>query len=736
MKKFNYLFLRLTLLFSAVSMTDAFAQSNGCNVQFNFQMQSGSMNVFFSAIQSNTTTSYSWNFGDGSLPVSGPNAQHLFLQPGIYNVCLTTTSITPAGTACTGVWCDSVAVGSAVIPCNAQFTWSAVSNTSNGIQFTPGMVQSNATYSWNFGDGTSSNAISPFHSFPIAGPYNVCLTVTVPTAIGSVACTTTWCDSVFVSSTQTNCNAQFSATMVSSMGNTFYFNPQNNIAGTRYQWNFGDGTTDTLRTPTHQYASPGSYWACLTVTRYTSAGMVACTATWCDSVRVNTPVVNCSAQFAFQFNPTNNTYNFNPAANPSNAVYSWNFGDGGVSNLRTPSHVYQNPGAYLVCLTVNVPGLNGGVACTSSWCDSIFVNNAGSVCSAAFTWLTNNSNSSVSFSPATTGAGTTYSWSFGDGTSSSAMNPSHIYPGPGVYRACLTITRISTTGQTCTDTRCDSVRVNQLLPPVCNAAFQFARSPFGPRTFRFYALMQGTGTTYHWSFGDGGTSNLRTPTYMYADTGVYQVCLIVSRINNAGSCSDTVCRTVVVRPTVSPIGNVGCYANFFFQPVPNTPYAVSFVNQSVGNITSVSWNFGDSTTSNQTNPVHQYASPGIYTVCLEIQDSVNGCMSRTCRRLMFSPSMKLIELDGGDIENTEPPAVLSATIYPNPVVGTAQLRVTGLISSAALLVHDATGRLVFEQTNITNGSMELPTADFVAGMYYYRILTVGDASVTGRFIVR
>ncbi|MFA5902496.1 MAG: PKD domain-containing protein [Desulfobacula sp.] len=53
------------------------------------------------------------------------------------------------------------------------------------------------------------------------------------------------------------------------------------------------------------------------------------------------------------------------------------------------------------------------------------------------------------------------------------------------------------------------------------------------------------------------------------------------------------------------------------------PLNVSFTDQSVGNITSWLWNFGDGNTSTEQNPVHTYGSPGLYTVSLTVGNNVS-----------------------------------------------------------------------------------------------------------------
>lgn len=622
--------------------------------------------------------------------------------------------------------------------CTAHFAWQAAPNTNGAISFNPVMGGANMTqFRWQFGDGDSSAMRTPTHQYAQPGTYWVCLTVTQFTSVG-VACTATWCDSVSVNAAGANCNAHYSWITAAGSNGSVYFNPMmNGTMNTHYSWNFGDGDTSSVRNPTHQYAQPGSYWACLTVTQTTSTG-ATCTDTWCDSVKINVPTVNCDAHFAQQPGSQPNSVYFNPAPNPQGTHYSWNFGDGDTSSMRTPLHVYAQPGSYFACLTVTQYGPNGGVTCTATWCDSVRIGNSQLNCTANFTWTLASSNgSTVSFRPAMMNPGVNYSWNFGDGDTSSAMTPYHQYAQPGAYWVCLTVVRTSATGAVCTDTHCDSVRINPPQPPHCNATFNFMRQFSPARTFRFRPLNMHPGATYYWSFGDGDTSSAPSPVHTYADTGVYQVCLILSMQNSAGSCSDTVCRNLYVRPMMNH-GSV-CRARFTFQPVPSSPATLSFTSYVNGNPTSYFWTFGDSTSSTQMNPVHQFPGPGAYNVCLTIRDSATNCFNRFCRLIWIGPNnMPLADEEETSAMRLESGSIVSpaATIYPNPVASRAVLHLEGTNGNAALRVFDTSGRLLLEKSGMADGDHDLDVSLFTKGILFYQVLEADGVIANGKLIVQ
>ncbi len=139
----------------------------------------------------------------------------------------------------------------------------------------------------------------------------------------------------------------------------------------------------------------------------------------------------------------------------------------------------------------------------------------------------------------------------------------------------------------------------------------------------------GTITSYTWSFGDGHHSTQQNPIHTYSAPGTYNVCLTITAHNP--NCSATFCHHVVV---VAQSGT--CHAAFSaHQPDLNHP-TIHFTNQSTsdGTIGSWAWDFGDGSTSSEQNPVHTYAHPGTYTVCLTVTDDDGGCTSHVCQQVV------------------------------------------------------------------------------------------------------
>jgi PKD repeat protein len=121
---------------------------------------------------------------------------------------------------------------------------------------------------------------------------------------------------------------------------------------TSWRWTFGDGSSSTSQNPRHTYSGTGNYEACLTVTDNQGTSDTACKTisvgrqnqppvadfSWTPS----NPKISESVQFQDKSNDPDGTI----------ASWSWNFGDGGSSSQRNPSHAYSSSGTYNVCLTV------------------------------------------------------------------------------------------------------------------------------------------------------------------------------------------------------------------------------------------------------------------------------------------------------------------------------------------------------------------------------------------------
>ena len=220
---------------------------------------------------------YSWDFGDGSPASTAINPTHTYAA-GAYIATLTATG---AGATC--MYYDTVFTGSISNPCAALFTYqSSPSGSFSFINQSTGGGAFSSSYFWNFGDGNTSTAFNPTHTYNAAGTYVVSLTLS--DSLNN--CNSTYYDTVnYQVAPPRPCNANFTVVKDSSVAfGVILYNNSTNLATHTYSWNFGDGTTGSGRTPSHQYQSFGAYYVCLTITD----SSLNCVSTFCDTVGMDT----------------------------------------------------------------------------------------------------------------------------------------------------------------------------------------------------------------------------------------------------------------------------------------------------------------------------------------------------------------------------------------------------------------------------------------------------------------
>jgi len=230
-------------------------------------------------------------------------------------------------------------------------------------------------------------------------------------------------------------------TVGSSVTASFVVSPSAGVAGvttfvctdtssgaTSWSWNFGDGGTSTSQNPSHVYASAGTYSIQLTVNGQSFAS---------HAVTVSSGI---AADFSFApANPTTQqTVTFTDRSSGNIATWLWTFGDGTSSNLQAPTKRYTSAGDYPVTLTV---ALASGLKSIASHTITVTTATPGTLpVSAAFDMLSSATvRNLVTFTDRSTGSPTSWQWSFGDGSTSGAQNPTHTYTVPASYTVSLTV---------------------------------------------------------------------------------------------------------------------------------------------------------------------------------------------------------------------------------------------------------------------------------------------------------
>lgn len=337
--------------------------------------------------------------------------------------------------------------------------------------------------------------------------------------------------------------------------------------------------------------------------------------------------------------------------------YTWNFGDGSpsVSSLNA-SHTYAAPSPNTVTLTDAVFGW-------SATCVEDALITIGSAPIAAFTTstvglvapFTNTSSSCPSAA---------YLWNFGDGGSSTLMNPTYTYATGGAYVVCLTVTDAFGSNVTCSN-----------VTVVCGApvpGYTFLTS--GLTTNFTNTSFNANGAVYLWEFGDGSVSTVMNPSYTYTADGTYTVCLSIS--DQCGV--DSICQTVVIDNCVSPTAAFS---------VSGTSPTFAFTNSSLATgSTTYSWNFGDGGSASTMDATHTYSANGTFFVTLVVVDSCGGDQT------VFSVTVTGVGLDElSDID---------LSVFPNPTTGHFFIESSELLEK--IEITDLSGKMVYSAAVLDN----------------------------------
>ena len=211
---------------------------------------------------------------------------------------------------------------------------------------------------------------------------------------------------------------------------------------TAYSWDFKDGGTSSATNPSHTFTEVGSYDVELTVTDAEGLSTTDNVTITVNAESNEAPVARATASPLSGTAPLEVSFTGSNSSDDNGvSSYSWNFKDGGSSNNANPTHTFDDPGTYVVELTVSDEnGLTDKASVT------ITVNepaqNEAPVAVATANPLNGDAPLNVSFAGgnSTDDKGITkYLWDFGNNDRSSAINPSRTFNDPGVYNVTLTV---------------------------------------------------------------------------------------------------------------------------------------------------------------------------------------------------------------------------------------------------------------------------------------------------------
>ncbi len=410
--------------------------------------------------------------------------------------------------------------------CEAWFY--SIENSENYFEFSFIDGSSPATsieqYFWEFGDGSSSNEKNPDHIYDTEGNYFVKLT------ISTSSCQDTYTQIITVGNIL-DCFADFFYLPLQQNTTVEFHNlsvvPNNQTA--LWSWDFGDGTESSSYSPTHTYSTDTSRLVTLSVI------FGDCTAEYSSMIYMGDDYWGDDCEAMFSFSPidpamlTFEFWNYSWQGRDSIQNFEWNFGDGATSNEENPIHTYQESGQYKVSLLITTNN------CTSTSNEIVYAGDSAwypSDCQSLF-WFSENQNNGLDIQfvdiSSTAYPIISWSWGFGDNTTSFMQNPNHIYSADGQYDVTLTVLT----------EYCESNFTTQITIEEATVFCDEFNAMFVPEiiddTIYFHDLTIGNPTQWFWDFGDDDYSELQNPVHVFDELGVHEVAFASGNGNCANS---------------------------------------------------------------------------------------------------------------------------------------------------------------------------------------------------------
>ncbi len=580
----------------------------------NFVSTNTGSDVFFDNLSENAT-SYSWNFGDGNTSTDF-SPTHSYEVEGTYEVTLVVTNE-----------CGTTSI-SEEISIESPLTANVEATPTEGcpglvVEFTDLSEGEVTTWNWTFEGGSpaTSTEQNPVVTYNTPGLYSVTLELSNDLSQTTLELP----DYISVGSLPT---ADFSIdNQLGSLDITLANNSANSIT---YAWNFGDGNTSSASEPSHSYQEDGTYEVQLITTNNCAQD------TFVQSVTILTPpqpeIITGASEGCDPL-----TVDFTATPVGEGLTYEWHFPGGSPSSSSEPNPtvLYSTAGVYDVEFTVSNAAGSNTVVLT----DHVSV---GALPVAGFDLNYEPGTTTIELTNNSTAANT-YSWNFGDGNTSSEVNPNHQYNEEGTYTVELVVTN-----ECGTDTFTQEVTV--MTPPVAEIDADVT-SGCAPLTVQYMASPTDDDLSYAWTFfgGSPNTSTEANPVVVYSSPDLYDVQLIVT--NAAGS--DTVEITEFIEVFGLPTASFALDNELASTIITTT-------NNSV-DADSYEWNFGDGNSSTAEAPTHDFGAAGTYSVQLIAS---NDCGSDTTTQEI---TIYTLPEAGIDFESTSACAPVTVQFMATPV---------------------------------------------------------------------
>ena len=571
--------------------------------------------------------SYIWDFGDGATSsLSDPS--HTFLNTGtidsIYTVILTTLS---PSNGCM----DSFSIDITVNPyIQANFTIPDRLDCSPFDVLIYNSSVNGSTFRWDFGDGTDTityNTDPIIHRYINTDYINQQDFVITLVAENSAGCSSTVQRSITV---EPDIKAEFVASQIEGCHPLTVDFTNLSSGAAYYHWDFGNGTNSSLINPSQTFTNIGSADTTYHVWLYATASNNVCTDSFYIDIIVH-PYIHADFTFEENIQCSPFTVQFNNASS-GGSVFYWDFGDGSdtiTTDLNPVSHVFNNlsfvnNSTFQVTMTAeNIMGCSDQVTKSIEVypdIEALFSVSIDEGCHPLQVDFTNLSN-----------GGFTYLWDFGDGSSSTAFSPSHVFTNFTDSVITRQISLLAVSRYNCQS----EINAEVTIHPKPKARFETDEVISCPPFDIQLSNSSVNADTYHWSFGDGTILDINqadTINHIYDNTtnNIATYTIKLNALSNFG-CVDSIQQNINVYPrTIADFSsnNEGC-----------TPLTTYFLNESILGETYL-WDFGDGSSTSLQDPTHVYfnfsANDTSYYVTLTSM-SKYGCIDTTSGTIYVYP---------------------------------------------------------------------------------------------------
>lgn len=239
--------------------------TTSCQNAFEYDVENMAVTVWGYGFDDTEILNYTWSFGDNAT-ANGQQATHEYATGGDYQITLTTTN-TDDCVAQSSYWVNIYGGGNDTtnFSCENYFYYM---NQGADYSFVGEIeAQGNATFAWNFGDGTSADGMEVSHVFAEDGTYSVSLETVLNDTCEYISTQTIYVmqDTTGGGNDSTSCQNEFEFE-VDNMTVAVWGYGLDNTEIIDFTWSFGDGTTASGQEATHEYANGGNYLITLSTT--------------------------------------------------------------------------------------------------------------------------------------------------------------------------------------------------------------------------------------------------------------------------------------------------------------------------------------------------------------------------------------------------------------------------------------------------------------------------------------